>query len=299
MRDVWIEGKKRLEAVGIENFGQEAETLLAWCLGLKRSDLWNQMKEIFPSSCQTKFEKVLARREAREPLQLILGSWDFMGLRFRMRKGVFIPRPETEAIATKALEILEKEQKKDKDREKDKEKKAEARNPNQYRILDLGVGSGVLLGSLLVLGPKKASGVGIDRSSKACALAAENMRGLGVDSKAYVIQGSWFDAIGAVGMFDLIVSNPPYLDPELEATIQPEVSWDPPQSLYAQERGLADIRQILDLAVRHLVPGGWLVLETGSLLVPATQALAENLWACTAPVADESGSAHGWALQRT
>lgn len=289
-----MKGKKRLEDAGIQNASQEAESLLAWCMGLERADLWNQMNESFASSLRSRFEECLRRRESREPLQLILGSWDFMGLTFQMQKGIFIPRPETEAIASKALEIL----KGDQDRDQENEERSKDRNPNRYRILDLGVGSGALLGSLLALGPEKTQGFGIDRSIDACVLASENMQGLALGPRAQIIQGSWFDAIETRCVFDLIVSNPPYLDPDLEGGIQPEVSWDPRASLYAPDKGLQDVRHILGQAWNHLRPGSWLVIETGALLVPRARELARSHWNRVELVRDPSGFPHGLALQR-
>lgn len=263
----------------------EAETLLAWCLGWDRAKLWNHTHENFSSLEQDEYEKCISRRESREPLQLILGTWDFMGLALQQKKGVFIPRPETEVIAQRALEILRTfdEIKNDK---------------SQLRILDLGVGSGTLLVSLLALGPSQTRGFGIEKSFEACTLAHENVRLLGLEGRAQIIQGSWFEALSREGIFDLIVSNPPYLDTDLRHGIQPEVSWDPPQSLYAQDKGLADISEILATVGEHLVPGGWLVLETGSDLVPRVQALVDKQWSNTEIIRDESGISHGLALQR-
>ena len=93
------EGAERLREAGILEARREAEELTAVSEGLSRAGLWARMDRGISVEGAARLEKFLNRRQAREPLQLILGSWDFMGLPFRMRKGVFIPRPETESLA--------------------------------------------------------------------------------------------------------------------------------------------------------------------------------------------------------
>ena len=178
----------------------------------------------------------------------ILGEREFWGLPFKVSPAVLVPRPDSETVIEAALALLA-------DRER------------PWRIADLGLGSGCLLLTLLREFPA-AHGVGLEVSEAALAVARSNAAALGVDGRAELLLGDWRepgwrDRIG--GPFDLLVSNPPYIEAGAIAGLMPEVSrFEPKLALDGGPDGLAAYRAIAADAVRLLAPGGTLVLEIGA-----------------------------------
>lgn len=216
---------------------QDARILLAHAAGLSRDQLHRLDLRDFTPALSARFEDLLSRRRAGEPVSKILGARDFWKYRFTVTADVLDPRPETEILVAEALS-----------------------HPFQT-VLDLGTGSGAILLSLLAERPG-AEGVGVDLSPAALAVAEQNARAMGLDGRARLIRSDWFDAVG--GCFDLIVSNPPYIARDEMAGLSPEVRlFDPEMALTDGADGLGCYRIIAMGAPAHLVPGGWLVLEIG------------------------------------
>lgn len=179
-----------------------------------------------------------ARRIAREPLQYILGEWEFMGLPMRVRPGVLIPRPETEMLAEEALRL------------------AAARG--YATALDLCCGTGCIGLCLAKLGGLAVTLA--DISPEAIALARENALQNGM--RVQFAEGSWFSPIA--GKYDMIVCNPPYLTTAELRALQPEVAYEPALALDGGADGLAAYRSIHAAYRAHLAPGGSLLLEVGA-----------------------------------
>ena len=182
---------------------------------------------------------VRRERQAAKPEQLV----EFWGLRFALSDATLVPRPETEQLVEEALARL-----------------AGQRAP---RIVDLGTGSGAIIVSILEALPK-ARGFATDISEAALATARQNAERHGVAARLDVRQGAWWQAVPHTELFDLIVSNPPYIATAAIAELAPEVRvFDPKVALDGGWDGLEAYRAIASQAARRLVPKGQMLLEIG------------------------------------
>jgi len=245
---------RRLRAAGIEGARAEARLLLRHVTGLPPEDLVADRDRALEGEALARFEVLVARRAAREPMAYVLGEREFWSLPLSVGPGVLVPRPETETLVEAALEAF----------------------PDRtvpLRILDLGTGSGCLLLALLREYPN-AVGVGVDRSAEALAHAARNARRHGLDGRALLVRGDWGRALA--GPFALIVANPPYVASGELADLDPEVArHEPRAALDGGPDGLAAYRAILPDLGRLLAPAGVACLEIGAGQATALAALAE------------------------
>ena len=229
---------------GFENARLEAELLLAHVLRLRRLDLYLQFERPLTQGELETFRGLVRRRLKREPLQYIVGSTAFRQLELQVDRRVLIPRPETEVLVGVAIEWART-----------------AGAPGQ--ALDIGTGSGAIALSLLHEGAA-ARVVATDISSDALALARANAERLNHAAGIEFRCGSLWEAVEPGDVFDIVISNPPYVAPEERAVLQPEVrDWEPAGALFAAGAGLAVIRAICADAHRHLRAHGLLALETG------------------------------------
>lgn len=230
------------EKRGVESARLNAELLVGHALGLKRMQLYLQFERPLTEAELEKIRPLVKRRAAREPLQYILGSTEFCGLRLKVDRRALIPRPETEYL----VEIVG----------------GSLASP-PASILDLGTGTGALALALAAKYPE-ARVTAVDKSPDALALAAENAAACGLAERVNLLASDWFAALPAAGRFALIVANPPYLTADEVAAAEPEVrEFEPHQALVAPEEGRADLETILRQAPRFLEPGGLLACETG------------------------------------
>jgi release factor glutamine methyltransferase len=197
VRQALADAERRLAAAGIETPRVDAEWLVAHALGTTRSGVYAHLDE------EVELDGPLARRERREPLAYVLGEWGFRRLTLKTDARALVPRPETEIVVERALELL--------------------RDVRAPRVLDIGVGSGAIALSLKDERPD-ARVVGIDVSLDALALARENAERLGLDVE--LREG---DETAAVEGWELVVSNPPYVD-SLRG-LQPELRHEPKVAL--------------------------------------------------------------------
>jgi release factor glutamine methyltransferase len=226
---------------GIEEARLNAELLIAWALGLKRLELYLQYDRPLIDEELDKLRPLVRRRGVREPLQYIEGKTEFYNCSLKVDSRCLIPRPETEELIEWVFEDM--------------------KGTSPTRILDLGTGTGAIAISLALAFPN-AEIVAVDQSEDSLALAFENVKGNGVDSRVKLIQSNWFDQVE--GVFDLIISNPPYLTQKEVDEAQPEVKdYEPIQALVSSDSGFADIQRILDHAFQFAKEGAKLFLETG------------------------------------
>lgn len=189
------------------------------------------------------FRARIARRADREPVSRILGRRGFWRHEFLVGPETLDPRPDTETVVEVALEAMPGPQ-------------------GPYRVLDLGTGTGCILLSILGDRPK-ATGLGIDISAGAVAVAAENARRLGLADRARFARGDWATAVD--GTFDVIVSNPPYIPDAEVPGLEPEVSrHDPHTALKGGPDGLSPYRILAREARRLLSASGSLIVEVGA-----------------------------------
>jgi release factor glutamine methyltransferase len=235
----------RLTAIGIEGAELEAVLLLGHFLGQNRAGLLLHAGDNIPPSRQNEAEAALARRLAREPLAYILGEQEFWSRSFAVSPAVLIPRPETEGIIECALEFYP-------DR------------AGSYRFLDLGTGSGILA---IVLACEFSASrvVAVDRSRAALLTAAGNARRHGVAGRIAFLEGDWLQPLTPEPLFDLVVSNPPYIAEAVMDTLMPEVrDFEPHTALDGGKEGMRDIALLATEVAGVLQPGGWLFMEIGS-----------------------------------
>ena len=227
----------------------DAELLMAHALGVTRSELLlRHMADAPPPG----FPALVARRAEHEPVAYILGRKEFFSREFAVTHDVLIPRMDSETTVAAALEAM----------------------PSPHRVLDCGVGSGALLLTVLAERPE-ATGVGIDRSDEALAVAARNAERLGLRARVRLLRRDWDEERWAddLGSFDLILANPPYV--EDDAPIAAAVRrWEPAGALFAGSDGLDAYRSLVPQLPALLEPGGAAVLEIGATQAEAVSAIA-------------------------
>jgi release factor glutamine methyltransferase len=243
------------EACGIEDPKREAGLMLCAASGVAPVALIVAPQEPLGSAA-SRIEEFAARRAAGEPLSRIVGRREFWGLRLAISPQVLDPRPETETIVETSLRLLG------------------GRREEPLRILDLGVGSGALLCALLVEFVQ-ARGVGVDISAGAADVARCNVEACGLADRAEIRVGDWTK--GLDGPFDLIVSNPPYVQSAELSRLPREVrSFDPRLALDGGIDGLDAYRRILPESRSLLAAGAWLMVEIGASQAADVLAIAKR-----------------------
>ena len=227
---------ERLAARGVPDPQVDAEWLFAMALGCSRAEhALARARELTPEE-EEEAAALVTRRAAREPLAYVLGEWGFRRLTLRTDPRALVPRPETEVLVERCLELL-----------------AGQREP---LVLDVGVGCGAIA---LALADEHAGARvrGIDVSADALTLAGENARRTGLADRVAFELGD--AAALPPGPFDLVVSNPPYVEPDEVDELEPEVrDWEPRAALVGPDTTEA----VVSGAWHRLRPGGFLVLET-------------------------------------
>jgi release factor glutamine methyltransferase len=239
-----------LAARGSETPRLDAELLLARATGLERIELYMSFDRPLNAAELDVARELVARRARREPLQYVLGEWGFRRLILTVDRRALIPRPETEILVDRALALV-----------------AGSETP---LVLDVGTGTGAIA---LAIADEHAGArvTGIDSSADALALAAENVARTGV--AVQLARHDLFEGLPA-GPWNLVVSNPPYVDAADLATLQPEVrDWEPHAALSAEGAVAAVARG----SVSALAPGGALALEVGEGQAAPTATLLTQL----------------------
>ena len=234
-----------------ENSKVDALVLLQHATGKSRTQILAFDETEIDEKVRLKLTALLDRRLSGEPIAYILGEKEFWSLPLNVSKGTLIPRPDTEILVEKALQIaLDKLQE----------------NPPHFRILDLGTGTGAialaLASELSPICQKRQISleiIGVDLMPDVLELAQSNAE----KNKLNVqfLQSRWFENI--TGQFDLIVSNPPYIDAKDEHLHQGDVRFEPLSALVANDAGYADLRHIIELSPSYLNSNGALLLEHG------------------------------------
>lgn len=225
----------------------DLEVLLCHLLGKSRAWLYTWPEHELDADQQAAFDQLIERRIAGEPVAHLTGQREFWSLPLKVNRSTLIPRPDTEVLVEAILELRPQE---------------------SLRVLDLGTGTGALA---LALASEKPGWqvLAVDKMPAAVALAEENRQQLGL-ANVQVRQSDWFAGVPAQ-VFDVIVSNPPYidaLDPHLR---EGDVRFEPRSALVADEQGLADIRQIAVQARPFLAADGLLMVEHGWQQAEAVQ----------------------------
>lgn len=249
---LWTDVRKRLEAAGVETPVLDARLLVEAGAQVSRLDIVTDPRRTITSAQAAAIEALALRRAAREPLAYILGRQGFWKLEFAVTPDTLIPRPETELLVELALELLPPSR--------------------QARVLDLGVGTGAILLSVLSERPL-ARGVGVDKSAAALEVARANASALNLSDRAEFREGDWADGIDA--RFDIVLSNPPYVAGPDMAALSPEVRHEPALALVGGADGLGAYRAIFQAMPRLLAPGGAFAVEVGRGQADDVAGLAE------------------------
>lgn len=230
----------------------QARWLCETASGSEGDDFIDRLDEPATQRMVAHLDAMVARYRSGEPLAYVLGHWSFRRIELMVDPRVLIPRPETEVVAGRAIQLA---------------LQSTASAPQIRRVADLGTGSGAIGLSIVDELPLSGTEVWLTDESEECLdVARANAAGLGRRaSNVRIACGSWFESLprDSIESFDVIVSNPPYIaegDDEVEQSV---LAWEPRTALFAGTDGLRDLRTIVHGAQRWLRPGGWLIVEIG------------------------------------
>lgn len=224
----------------------EMEQILCYYGRMDRLQLYTRDRKISPAA-QRRIDRAVQKRRLGVPLGYILGLAPFYGRDFLVNPDVLIPRPETERLVEETLKVLHG-----------------ALRGKKASVLDLGTGSGCIAASLTLEGPPCRMAA-LDVSKKALAVARKNFKRLGLGKKIKVVESALFGRYsGKRALWDVIVSNPPYIPRRDRRSLPREVLKEPALALFGGADGLSVLEALLEAAPRYLKPGGWLLAEIGA-----------------------------------
>ncbi len=232
--------KKQLKNAGIEDNIFEAKQIIKHITGYSNEQILSGYQNELSGFQEINLQVIMKQRLNRYPLQYILGKWDFYGRPYKVGPGVLIPRPDTETVIEVCLDIIDKKKPSD--------------------VLDLCAGTGCI-GITIACERKNSNVTLVEKYEEAARYIKENIKN--ADGNAKLLMGDVFESIGADKKYDLIVSNPPYINEKDMGNLQPEVEFEPPTALYGGEDGLMFYRAIASNYRDSLKSGGSLVFEIG------------------------------------
>jgi release factor glutamine methyltransferase len=246
----WLEGK------GVDAPRRSVELLMQQLLGVGRLQLYLAHDRPLSVDERDRLRRLVARRGAHEPVAHLLGTWEFYGHELEVGPDVLIPRPETEGLVDLALERL---------------------GEGPCRILDLGTGSGALAIALALARPA-AEVVAVELSEAALRVAARNLARHGLADRVRLVAGSWWAPLAGAAPFDLLVSNPPYVDPSRPDLVAADVArYEPGLALWTPPgRPGAAYEAIAAGIAAGVAVGGSILLETGVGAAEAARAALER-----------------------
>ncbi|HEX2491672.1 MAG TPA: peptide chain release factor N(5)-glutamine methyltransferase [Blastocatellia bacterium] len=242
------EASEHLRAASVPNDLLDAQTLLAEAIGKDRSYLIINFNQQISEDVLSKYQTMVSRRAAGEPLQYITGHQEFFGLDFEVTSDVLIPRPETELIVEETIRLVQQNR--------------IARSVPPL-IIDVGAGSGCIAVTLArELGDARL--IASDISMPALRVARRNAARHALDNRVGFVASDLLDAFAEKSFADFILSNPPYVSNVEIPTLQREVrDWEPQVALTDSNDGLSIYRRLLKDASSRLKPGGYLICEMG------------------------------------
>ena len=255
----WQSAKARLETAGLAGPVIDARLLVEAAAEATRADIVTDPYRALTPEQEERLADYLARRERRQPVSHILGRKGFWKIMLSVTPDVLTPRPDTEVIVDYVLKKFPDE-------------------TAPFHILDLGVGSGAIVLSILAERPR-AKGLATDISDEALAVARENAANLGLANQIAFARGNWTEGL-ADASFDVVVSNPPYIASEVIETLEPEVKdHEPRVALDGGADGLDAYRHLAPEILRVLKPGGLFAVEIGYDQKDAVEALFNEVGA--------------------
>jgi release factor glutamine methyltransferase len=222
-----------------------ADLLLGFTLGWDRVRIITHTEQLLEEDLWIRFKNLVARHASGEPLNYLTGEREFYGLSFRVSPAVLIPRPETEILVEKAIALLQS-------------------YSSPARFLDVGAGSGCIAVTIAHEVPSSI-GWAVDISAAALDIAHENAVRHGVAGRIHFVQGNFLECLLPESRFDFILSNPPYVPLEECDNLPSDVrDYEPHLALFGGKSGLEIYSRLIPEASSHLVPGGYLLLESGA-----------------------------------
>lgn len=232
-----------LRAVSEDRALAEGRILLEFAMGLERQILIAYPERLLRVDQWARYRELVTRRTTHEPVSQITGMREFWGLPFKVTKETLTPRPDSETLIEAVISYF----------------------PDQSRpvsVLDLGVGTGCLLLSILSE-YEAATGLGVDQSPKALSVARDNATSLGLEGRSSFQISDWFENV--TGKYDIIVANPPYIAAHERLSLSADVrDFEPASALFAGEDGLLDYQRIARSIKDHLTEEGLVFIELGA-----------------------------------
>lgn len=266
----WLKESQRLLSELSDSAALDSQLLMQYVLDCNRTYLFTWSDKLLSDQQQTQLAQLQQRRLAGEPIAHIIGEREFWSMPFKVSNATLIPRPDTETLVEAALNHIQQ-------------------NPQQSgNGLDLGTGTGAIALALASETPNW-QWTAVDKMEDAVKLAKINAENLGINN-CQIIQSNWFSGVGDK-KFDLIVTNPPYIDEEDPHLAQGDVVFEPLTALVAADNGLADIKEIIVKAKDYLITGGPLMIEHGYQQGEAVRALfLDNGYQNSITIKDLSGN---------
>ena len=231
---------------GGESPSVDAKVLLANTLNVNQTYLFTWFDKILDSDTLNRFQKAVERRRLGEPVAYIIGERDFWTLKLATSPHTLIPRPDTEVLVEQVLQRIPKD--------------VISESSSSFSICDLGTGTGAIALALASELPQ-IHVTGVDFKSQAVALAQQNAVNNGIKNVTF-LQSDWFSELKAK-QFNIIVTNPPYIEDSSAYLLEGDVRFEPKTALTSGEDGLRDIRHIISVSREHLLAGGLLAFEHG------------------------------------
>jgi release factor glutamine methyltransferase len=251
-----------LREKGAESARLDAEVLLAHARGSKRIELYTAFEDVAPDALRDQFRALVKERAAGKPVAYLVGQREFFSLPFEVTADVLIPRPETELLVVRALDLV---------------KEFAAVGRTELAIADVGTGSGILAVTL-AKHSTKCRVTAIDLSQKALEVAQRNSARHGVADRIAWIEGDVLASVPVSQKFDLIVSNPPYIKTaELAALADDVRRFEPMVALDGGSEGTTVIERLIPQSAQRLRPGGWLLMEISPTIVNRAEQLVRGM----------------------
>jgi release factor glutamine methyltransferase len=238
----------------------ETNLLMQHVLNANRAWLISHELEELTQQQVKAFEALISQRLAGTPIAYILGEREFYGLKLKVTVDTLIPRPDTETLVEAAVARIASA-------------RSELAERHVYKILDLGTGSGAIALAIAKNYPQTQV-TAVDASEGALKVAQENAQNLNIQNVSFILS-NWFDAL-THQRFDMIVSNPPYIENNDPHLSQGDLRFEPISALASGSDGLDDIRRIISKAKQHLNTKGWLMFEHGYKQAPAVAELLKQ-----------------------
>lgn len=272
-----------LKEKGAESPRLDAEVLLAHVRGCKRIELYTSFEQPASEELRTKFRELIKQRAAGKPVAYLVGHREFFSLPFTVTPDVLIPRPETELLVVRAIDIAKPQprgndppERTETDDAPETPKPKPAPAPAKpVAIADVGSGSGIVAITLAKHVPH-ATLTMIDVSPAALAIAKKNAERNGVSDRITAIESDLFAALPAEQQFDMVVSNPPYItSAEMQELAIDVRRFEPTLALEGGPQGTTVIERLIPQAAERLRPGGWLLMEISPTIVERVEQLLE------------------------